>query len=182
MDKNMGAAFMSTLLIIAVFAIYKYLKNFKNNQSEKTTAKVKNEHAIKTKDFSTQAENLKSLRDSDVLSESEYNNKIEKINEDKLEYLVTKTDEYLNLKALYNSGVFTRDEFEIKFDKLKILHKKVILEESILKTDVKKDKEYLDNNLAKNKKVISSNLYHLVKSILITLLILTFLFVIIGYF
>lgn len=122
MDKNTGATIMSTLLIIAVFAIYKYIKNFKTAQSRKVVVKVEKEQIAKIKDFSTKAENLKSLRDSNVLSESEYKNKIDKINEEKLDDLVTKTDEYLRLKTLYNDGVFTKEEFE---SKVKIIRNKI---------------------------------------------------------
>jgi hypothetical protein len=50
MDKNMGAAFMSTLLIIAVFAIYRYIKNFKTTQAEKVIVKAEKAQTIKNKE------------------------------------------------------------------------------------------------------------------------------------
>lgn len=122
MDKNLGAAFMSTLLIIVVFAIYKFIKNFKTTQAGKLIAKAEKAQTIKTIDLNTKTENLKSLRDSNILSESEYKIKIDKINEEKLDNLVTKTDEYLRLKTLYNDGVFTKEEFE---SKVKIIRFKI---------------------------------------------------------
>lgn len=122
MDKNMGAAFMSTLLMIVVFAIYKYIKNYKVDEAKKVLIKVGDEENNKTKNFNTKAENLKSLRDSHVLSESEYQDKITKINDEQLEERVKRTEDYTSLKTLYTDGVFDKDEFE---NKVKIVKHKL---------------------------------------------------------
>ncbi|NGY38969.1 WG repeat-containing protein [Flavobacterium sp. XN-5] len=114
MSKDIGAAFMSTLLIIVVFAIYKYIKNYKANEAKKVLIKVANVEDNKTKNFNTKAENLKNLRDSHVLSEPEYQDKITKINDEELEQRVKRTEEYTSLKTLYSDGVFDKEEFESK--------------------------------------------------------------------
>ena len=119
MDKDTGAAVISTLLVIALFSVYKYIKNYKANEAQKVLIKVRDVENNQTKDFDTKAENLKSLRDSHVLSESEYKNKIDKINEEQLDNQRTKSEEYIRLKALYTDGVFNKEEFESKVKTIK---------------------------------------------------------------
>lgn len=122
MDKNLGAAFMSTLLVIVLYAIYKYIKNFKAKQIEKDIVQALNIKSVDYKDFSTIVKNLKSLRDTNVLSESEFKNKIDTINIEILEERLIETEEYLRLKTLFNDGIFNKEEFDIK---VKIIRDKI---------------------------------------------------------
>lgn len=69
--------------------------------------------------FASKIENLKSLRDSNVLTESEYQNKIAKINDEQLDERVKKTEEYEKLNKLYIDGVFDKLEFDKNVKKIK---------------------------------------------------------------
>lgn len=96
---------------VGILAVSLY-NNYKiNNTTEKITEKkieqVKNE-------LDNSILNLKDLKDKGILTEEEYNLKVEKINAEKEEQSIKNSQEYKQLKSLLDKGILTKEEFENK--------------------------------------------------------------------
>ncbi|WP_269235675.1 WG repeat-containing protein [Flavobacterium flavigenum] len=81
--------------------------------------KVKNSPAIvkernaKTK-LETSINNLTDLRNKEILTDEEYNQKVAKIKTEKAQQDIQNSKEYKQLKSLLDSGILTNEEFESK--------------------------------------------------------------------
>ncbi len=71
-------------------------------------------------------ENLEDLRDSGLLTEREYQEKVEKLRDKILLEKIKDKDEYKKLKDLFEKGILTIDEFEDKINILKTISNKPI--------------------------------------------------------
>lgn len=114
------------LLIAVIFAPAQWLgilviKYYNNHKFEKTPER-KTE-----KKLDSTISNLTELKEKGILTEEEYNAKVEKIDADKTEQSLKNSLEYKQLKSLFESGVLTKDEFESKIQLLQdIFNKKTI--------------------------------------------------------
>ena len=89
-------------------AIILFIYNYQKFKSSK-------EHKVETAK-NTAVSSLKELREKGILTEVEYQEKISKVESQKLE----NTREYKQLKNLFDSGILTKEEFE---NKVKLLNK-----------------------------------------------------------
>ncbi|PIV97967.1 MAG: hypothetical protein COW43_00365 [Flavobacteriaceae bacterium CG17_big_fil_post_rev_8_21_14_2_50_31_13] len=86
-----------------------------NSSSKESTPKTKRQGFSTTE----QKQSVEILKEKGLLNESEYQEKIDIIeNQIKIDRIY-KSKEYLNLKNLFESGLFTKDEFENKVELLK---------------------------------------------------------------
>jgi hypothetical protein len=72
----------------------------------------------KNNNFNDIVKNLKSLKDANVISEEQYNNKIlqSKRANKKVNFMLS--EEYRTLANLKNQGIFTDDEFAMKIEEI----------------------------------------------------------------
>ena len=127
------------LLICVIFPPAQWLgilivlayNNFIENNSVEKIAEIKNENKINT--LNSQVESLKDLKEKGILTNEEYNQKVEKIEAEKAEQDLKNSTEYKQLKSLFDSGVLTKEEFESKIVKINnIINKQ--LEDKIIDT------------------------------------------------
>mgnify|MGYP003607722663 CR=1 FL=1 len=127
------------LLICVIFPPAQWLgilivlayNNFIENNSVEKIAEIKNENKINT--LNSQVESLKDLKEKGILTNEEYNQKVEKIEAEKAEQDLKNSTEYKQLKSLLDSGVLTKEEFESKIVKINnIINKQ--LEDKIIDT------------------------------------------------
>lgn len=109
-----------------ILAILIYFYNSSNISPLKFNLKLSSrnsntQHKPKKPEISTdeQIQSIQILKDKGLLTDSEYQEKINIIEEKKsLEELYAST-EYSNLKKLYESGILTQDEFNLKVETIK---------------------------------------------------------------
>jgi hypothetical protein len=89
--------------------------------------------------FLNDKENLSDLRRNGILTEEEYDKKLEEIQNTNLEVQIKLTDDYKKLKSLFDNGVLTKDEFESKILVLKMMLKST---EQTKKTYSENEKEF----------------------------------------
>lgn len=83
--------------------------------SEKSSERVAERQSFKVKEkLNSTIENLKDLKQKEILSEEEYIEKIEKIENEIFKESILNSKEYHQLKSLCDSGVLSKDEFEEK--------------------------------------------------------------------
>ncbi|MFV8354370.1 SHOCT domain-containing protein [Flavobacterium sp. XS2P14] len=138
-----------------------YFDNLKFNSS--TFLSQSNTNLEASENFSSNTDhiktNLKKLKDSGLLTQSEYLNKLKIIEDEAAQNFVLQTDEYFNLKQLYEAGVLDKVEFDDKVRALKSIF------------DV--DKNNIVNNIkaaptiSTVKKKRKTGLYYLIAGILI---------------
>lgn len=113
------------LLICVIFPPAQWLgilivlayNNFIENNSVEKIAEIKNENKINT--LNSQVKSLKNLKEKGILTNEEYNQKVEKLKVEKAEQDLKNSTEYKQLKSLLDSGVLTKEEFENKINLLK---------------------------------------------------------------
>jgi hypothetical protein len=99
-----------------------YIKKFKSNREQKTILeKVKSENRIKN-EIEEKKEKLKDLKNNNILSEKEFEKKLEKVNDEELSINLKSNSDYLKLLELYNSGIFDKTEFD---EKVKVIKSKI---------------------------------------------------------
>lgn len=98
---------------ILIFLIYNDYTS--NNTQEKINEKKIVENQTK---LDSSIQNLKELKDKGILSDIEYRDKVNKIEEEKVNQGIKASVEYNQLKSLLDSNVLTKNEFE---DKVEIL-------------------------------------------------------------
>lgn len=98
--------------ILIVLAYNNYIENCTVENT--TERKIEN----KTNTLNSQLENLKDLKEKGILTDEEYNQKVEKLQLKKFEYDLKSSVEYKQLKSLLDSGVLTKEEFENKINLL----------------------------------------------------------------
>lgn len=86
---------------------------------------VKIYEALKTK-LNSSINNLKDLKEKGLLTQKEFNSKVEKIQTEKTNTDLKNTTEFRQLQNLFNDGILTKDEFESKINILNSSYTKVI--------------------------------------------------------
>lgn len=135
-NQNFSKEQKTILLVLLVFPPAQWVgillvllyNNYKvNNSVEKITErKVKQ---VKT-NLDNSISNLTDLKNKGILTEEEYNTKVEKLNNEKEEQNLKNSTEYKQLKSLLDGGILTKEEFVDKLIVLKTLKP--------LKTDIEK--------------------------------------------
>jgi hypothetical protein len=96
---------------LGILIVVAYNKNKENNSVEKI---IEREIELKSSNLNLQVESLKDLREKEILTEEEYNQKISKIENEKNEENLKNSQDYKQLKSLFENGILTKDEFEAK--------------------------------------------------------------------
>jgi uncharacterized membrane protein YhaH (DUF805 family) len=106
-------------------------------------------------------ENLRYLKNKGILTEKEFELKVEKIEFEKIELKVKKSSEYKSLKSLLDSGFISKDEFEIKLKLLKNIQNYDSKKNNIDYDNIKpkKTKSLVDNLENKNFKIKIKDLF-----------------------
>lgn len=95
------------MILIVIYyndIVYKKSKEFK-----KEISNINEEIKI-----DTSKNNLQELKDSGIVTEEEYETKIQQIENQKIELAVLNSKEYTQLKSLLDSNILTKEEFESK--------------------------------------------------------------------
>ena len=115
---------------LGILIVLAYNNYIENNSVEKV-AERRNENKINT--LNSQVESLKNLKEKGILTNEDYNQKVEKIEAEKAEQDLKNSTEYRQLKSLLDLGVLTKEEFESKIVKINnIINKQ--LEDKIIDT------------------------------------------------
>lgn len=119
------------VLILLVLAYNKY-------QSENTTeAKITKQNVESKQNLDSAKKNLKELKEKGIITEEEFNSKVEKIESQKTAFDIKNSTEYKQLKNLLDSGILTKEEFENKLG--------ILLQVKQVKTD--RILEFTEKNL-----------------------------------
>ncbi|TRX11046.1 SHOCT domain-containing protein [Flavobacterium gawalongense] len=100
--------------VMILIVIY-YNKYKSENSPEKISVKKLDE--TKTK-LNSSIDNLKDLKEKGILTQEEYDSKVEKIETEKAEQELKNSTEYKQLKSLFDSNILTKEEFDNKFKTL----------------------------------------------------------------
>ena len=117
------------LLICIVFPPLQWLgiiiiSIYNNILSENSGEKVAEKQSLKVKEkLNSTIENLKDLKQKDILSEEEYIEKIKKVENTIAKEDIINSKEYKQLQSLFNSDILSKDEFE---EKKKLLFNKSV--------------------------------------------------------
>lgn len=114
------------IMAICIWLVYSGSKN-KEVMVQETVIKQESDNTHK------QIENLKHLRDQNILTKEEFDFKVKTINIAKEERLLKQTVEYKKLQELFDNGILSQAEFK---DKVEILKSK-IAKETILSEPIK---------------------------------------------
>jgi hypothetical protein len=168
--KN-GIFFFFGLILAGIFGYFGWRPEKKIIEQKHSSDDLQN---LKTKLDST-IESLKDLKQKGILSDEEYKAKVEKIEIEKSEQKVKNSIGYKQLKGLFDSGVFTKDEFEEKTERLKNLELKSS------KKHVELEQNSTENNRIKelktNKAVSNSEIWiFMLKIIAAIIMIVTAIF------
>ena len=164
---------------LGILIVLAYNNFIENNSVEKITER-KIENKINT--LNSQVKSLKDLKEKGILTNEEYNQKVEKLKVEKAEQDLKNSTEYRQLKSLLDSGVLTKEEFENKINLLKGFSDKEIAEEVILEINSKINNVYFENNKIKKETSDSEVWNYMLKVILITFLIVGILWLFILMF
>ncbi len=94
---------------IAILLVLAYNKH----QSENTTeAKITKQNVESKQNLDSAKNNLKELKEKGIITEEEFNSKVEKIESQKTEFDIKNSTEYKQLKNLLDSGILTKEEFK----------------------------------------------------------------------
>ncbi|MBC8884447.1 SHOCT domain-containing protein [Flavobacterium piscinae] len=96
---------------LLIFVFLGYNNYLKNNSAEKVEERKVEQHKNKI-DITIQ--NLYDLKKKGILTDVEYNQKVEKLEAEKTEQEIKNSIEYKQLKSLLDLGVLTKEEFESK--------------------------------------------------------------------
>ena len=127
--------FLTPLIGVIITLVSPKLEEYK-----KETIAIKKEQS-KTDDS---LQNLSNLKQKGILTDEEYNQKVNKINAEKDEQELKNSIEYKQLKSLLDSNILTKDEFESKTKLLKVKPKEVVMED-VFYTSNNIEKEVLGN-------------------------------------
>jgi hypothetical protein len=111
------------IVILVISAGLIYSTQHKEIKEQKRKEKIfQKEHIIKN-DIYVKKANLKNLKDKEILTEIEYQDKISALENSEREIAIQKTIEYKQLKSLLKSDVLTKKEFKSKLEVLKSKYK-----------------------------------------------------------
>lgn len=102
-------------LLILIFLTLDYTIDTNSKETKERREIIK-----QASNYDSKLDYLKDLKDKELLTEEEYNQKAEKINSEKKDTEIKQTEEYIKLKSLYDDGILTKEEFEDKISKIKI--------------------------------------------------------------
>jgi len=111
-----------------------------NNYKEQNSPEVLREkQAIKqTNSFDDKINSLKELKDKEILTEQEYNEKVKNLENYKKDSELKLSEDYIKLKSLFEDGILTKEEFE---NKVEILKSKLEVKEN---TSPEEKEEFFD--------------------------------------
>lgn len=118
-----------SMIIIAIYNSYKNQNSTEAVENKKIKQESDNTHK--------QIENLKDLRDQNILTKEEFDFKVKTINIAKEERKLKQSDEHKKLQELLDNGILSQAEFK---DKVEILKSK-IAKETILSEPIKNIQE-----------------------------------------
>jgi uncharacterized membrane protein len=93
--------------------VAKYYNNLAYKKSKEYT------HYTKERKIDNSKSTLKELKDSGIITQEEYKEKVERIDNQKTELNILNSKEYTQLKSLFDSNILTKEEFENKVNMLK---------------------------------------------------------------
>lgn len=93
---------------LGILLVLIYNSNIENNTIERKTEKK----------LDSTISSLTELKDKGILTEEEYNTKVDKIEAEKIEQNLKNSLEYKQLKSLFDDGVLTKEEFDSKIQKI----------------------------------------------------------------
>lgn len=144
---------------IAILLVLAYNKH----QSENTTeAKIIKQNVESKQNLDSAKNNLTELKEKGIITEEEFNSKVEKIESQKTEFDIKNSTEYKQLKNLLDSGILTKEEFESKIKLIGVkVEKKVDISEvnNILNSANKTYLTNLEDNSENNGKEKSNNIF-----------------------
>ena len=107
------------IMILSIWLVFSCSRECNNsNLKVKKDEKISLAEQNKQRLLTLSKENLRKLKESNILTQEEYDSKLSQITKKDFEEKVTKTNEYILLKNLYDSGLLDKIEFE---EKTKIL-------------------------------------------------------------
>ncbi|MBM6499759.1 SHOCT domain-containing protein [Flavobacterium macrobrachii] len=161
---------------IAVLLVLAYNKY----QSENTTeAKITKQNVESKQNLDSAKNNLKELKEKGIITEEEFNSKVDKIESQKTAFDIKNSTEYKQLKSLLDSGILTKEEFESKLKLIgSAVEKEVDISEvnNILNSVNKTYLTNLEDNSENNKKENSNNTFVYI-FIVITVVLLSILII-----
>lgn len=157
-SEKMNKTQKTVLLILLVFPPAQWLGllfveifNYHNlNHTPEKIVERKSDETISN--FNTAILNLKDLKNKGIITENEYNNKIDKIHQDILTIELKNSQEYKQLKSLFGQGILSKEEFDEKVEFLRLKNKidyDEISEEGAQFENNEIDEEY-DENIEEN--------------------------------
>lgn len=176
------------LLIAMVFApvqwvgilVIKYYNNYrKNNSLEKVTERKVSQ--VKSS-LDNSISNLRELKNKGIITENEYKNKVQKIEEAKTEQNLKNSLEYSQLKSLLDNGVLTKDEFDSKVYLLTKVSGKEVDTREINKIIKSVNNTYIDSTKEKSDDKKDTNIRIYKPSTLIILAVLCYVIIYIIIF
>ena len=104
---------MQWVSILIILGINNYRKqNSPEVLREKQTVK-------ETNSFDDKINSLKELKDKEILTAQEYNDKVKNLENQKQDSELKSSEDYKKLKSLFEDGILTKEEFENKVEILK---------------------------------------------------------------
>lgn len=138
-SKEIGVGILVGLASAIFLGIYNYFKGKKERRIEK----YYREQKAKENEIANRITTLEELRDKEILTTEEFNEKKKAVDFELLDKSLKNSDEYEQLKELYEKGLFSQKEFDAK---LIILRDKIANYNSNKeqKTDFRKVSDYND--------------------------------------
>lgn len=120
LSRDIGAAIMAGVIFSIFYMIFQYFsskrKAHTSNENHSSKQRWQEETPIDNK------KSLTALRKKGIISEDEFNDKINQIRESELQLKINKTEDYQHLTGLLKSNIITKVEFE---NKIEILRDKI---------------------------------------------------------
>lgn len=102
------------------------INNYRKQNSPEVLREIQT--VKKTNSFNDKINSLKELKDKEILTEQEYNDKVKNLESSRKDYQIRLSEDYKKLKSLFDDGILTKEEFESKVD---ILRNKLEVKEDI---------------------------------------------------
>lgn len=119
MDKQIGVGIIIGIIVAIAFGIQNYISTRKYRKEKKLRENEIREESQKRYEDKETKTSLLNLYDKGILTEKEYSDKINKIDDLQIKVNLEKTDEFQQLLKLKNSGLLTEEELNEKIQVLK---------------------------------------------------------------
>lgn len=93
------------------------INNYRKQNSPEVLREIQT--VKKTNSFDDKINSLKELKDKEILTDQEYNEKVQSLENSKKDYQLKLTEDYQKLKSLHKDGILTKEEFENKVEILR---------------------------------------------------------------